>query len=124
MMHGSPAESDALAQIAAVIGEEAAHRFARAFGGTTVYIRREIGEGDPIYLAIGGAAAAKLAAFYGGSRLNVPKRAARQAWVRELLDQGTLTITAIAMVTGYSERQVYRLKGGRDDERQLDLFGG
>ncbi len=115
---------DALAQIAAAIGREAAFALAKRLGGTTVYVPRTIGEHHPLRAAIGQSAADKLASWCGGSRLDVPKRLHRHAWVRALARQGTLTIAAIAIETGYSERQVYRLLNDGAAERQADEIDG
>lgn len=120
--NGMPAGSDALAQIEAAIGAESAGELARRFGGTTVYVPREIGEHHPLRVALGAATAEKLAAWCGGSRLNVPKRPERHARVRQLHRAGSLTIAGIALETGYSERHVYRLIQGEADRDQLELF--
>lgn len=131
MSEPAPGGSDALALIASAIGEEAAHLLAKHFGGTRLSIPRTIDAEHRIAIAIGAAHAARLAEFYGGSSLDVPKRAHRQARVRELHRAGTLTIAAIALETGYSERQVYRLLSAGIENRpaiaekpvnQLDLF--
>lgn len=116
------AGDDAMAELASAIGEEAARLLARRFGGTTVYVpRNNVGEHHFLRVLLGDNAFDKLAQFYGGSRVNVPKQPERQARVRELRKAGALTIAGIAVETGYSERHVYRLLSERDD-RQLDLF--
>lgn len=112
---------DAMAELAGAIGEDAARRLARGFGGTTVYVPREAGEHNPLRVALGDAAVSRLMELYGGSRLNVPKQPERRTRVRELHRSGTLTIARIALETGYSERHVYRLLSETDDH-QLDLF--
>lgn len=108
-----------MAELARVIGEDAAGVLARRFGGTTIYVPLSIGEHHPLNVAIGREAADKLAAWYGGARVNVPKRPHRRALVQELHRRGALTIAAIAIETGYSERHVYRLLG---EPPQPDLF--
>lgn len=117
------AGDDALAELAGAIGEAAARALAKRFGGTTLYVPMTIGDNHPIAVAIGIDAAARLAQAAGGVRLAVPKQAERRARVRELRRAGALTIPAIALETGYSERHVYRIMSADADDRQLDLFG-
>ncbi|MCX7283647.1 MAG: hypothetical protein NTX28_06315 [Novosphingobium sp.] len=123
--------AEAFAQIAQAIGGEAAFALAKRYGGTTQYVPREIGPEHHLWQQLGIDAATKLAEYYGGTRLSVPKGAQRRSWVRQLARGRALTITAIAMETGYSERQVYRILSEGDseerhpdlvDDRQLDLF--
>lgn len=125
---------DALAELASAIGIDAARLVARRFGGTTIYVPRTIGDDHPLRAALGADIAAKLAHWFGGGRINVPKQAERKARVRQLHRAGALTIAAIALETGFSERHVYRLLSeqgdGQDeapaptrDDRQPDLFG-
>lgn len=115
------AGEDAMAELAAAIGNDAARSLARHFGGTTIYVPRTVGEHHPLRVVLGTDTADKLSEWYGGSRVSIPKQPERQARVRELHRTGTLTIARIALETGYSERHVYRLLG-EDDERQPDLF--
>ena len=112
----------ALGAIAAAIGDEAAHVLAEHFGGTTVYVPREVSENHDLCLKLGADIANKIASWYGGSRLDVPKRAHRHAVVRQLARAGNLTRAGIARKTGYSERQIYRLLSEESDDRQPDLF--
>ena len=114
------AADSAMAELAGAIGADAASLLARRLGGTTIYVPRQIGDNHPLR-AVLGETADKLAKWFGGSRVNVPKQPERQARVRELHRAGALTIAGIAIETGYSERHVYRLLSERDD-RQLDLF--
>lgn len=125
---------DALAELASAIGIDAARLVARRFGGTTIYVPRQIGENHHLRVALGADIAAKLAHWFGGGRINVPKQAERKARVRQLRQAGALTIAAIALETGFSERHVYRLLSEPDngdtgplpserDDRQPDLFG-
>lgn len=115
------AGAGAMAELVAAIGDAAAHLLARRFGGTTVYVPHTVGEHHPLRVVLGDDAVVKLVKWYGGSRVNVPKQAERQARVRELRRAGALTIAGIAIETGYSERNVYRLLSEPDD-RQADLF--
>jgi hypothetical protein len=113
---------DALALIAAAIGDDAAQLLSRHFGGTTVYVPQSAGEHHPLHVALGTVAVGKLIEYYGGTRISVPKRAQRQARVRTLHRSGALTIAGIAIETGYSERHVYRLLREARQDTQLDLF--
>jgi AraC-like DNA-binding protein len=116
------AGEEALAEIAAAIGEDGATRLAQRLGGTTVSVPRAIGENHPLRVVLGAELADRLAAWCGGSRLSVPKQVERRARVIALRRTGSLTVAAIALETGYSERHVYRLLSEHDD-RQMDLFG-
>lgn len=116
------AGEDAMAEIAATIGDEAARALARCFGGTNLYVPRAVGDHHPICAAIGREAADRLAAWTGGQPLAIPKQAERRARVRELRTGGKLTIGRIAVQTGFSERHVYRLLSDQTDERQASLF--
>jgi hypothetical protein len=111
----------AMEELVAAIGKDAARLLAQRFGGTTVYVPLKIGEHHPLFVVLGGDIASKLVACYGGSRINVPKQPERRARVRELHRAGTMTIAGIALETGYSERNVYRLVR-EQDESQPSLF--
>lgn len=117
------AGDDAMAELASVIGEDGARSLARRLGGTTIYVPRAVGEHHPLRAALGEETAARFIAWYGGSRVNIPKQPERHARVRELHRAGTLTVAAIAVETNFSERQVYRIIRDADDG-QLDLFDG
>lgn len=117
----SSAGAAAMEDLAAAIGRDAARLLAQRFGGTTVYVPLKIGEHHPLFVVLGADIAKALVACYGGSRVNVPKQPERRARVRELHRAGTMTIAGIALETGYSERNVYRLLRGQDDS-QPDLF--
>ena len=112
---------DAMTDLAAAIGNDAARQLSRMMGGTTVYVPLAIGEHHPLYVTLGEHSSSKLAAAFGGSRVNIPKQVERRARVRELHRAGALTIARIAIETDYSERHVYRLVSEADD-RQADLF--
>lgn len=113
---------DALREIAAAIGDEAALSLARQLGGTTVYVPRTIGDDHPLCVAIGRTAADALAGWMGGSALAVPKQAERRARVLDLHRRRSLSIAQIALETGYSQRHVLRLLAAEHDSRQPDLF--
>lgn len=114
------AGDQAHADLAEVIGEEAARLLARHFGGTGIYVPRKIGDHHPLCAAIGRDAADRLAAWAGLTTISVPKQPERRQRVRDLHRQGALTKRQIARETDYSERHVYRLL--RDDDKQADLF--
>ncbi|WP_380940109.1 hypothetical protein [Sphingomonas floccifaciens] len=110
-----------MAELVDAIGADAAYLLARKLGGTTIYVPRRVGDHHPLRIALGLEIAAKLSAWYGGGRLSIPKQPERRARVRELRRVSSLTVAGIALETGYSERQVYRLLREPDD-RQQDLF--
>ena len=116
------AGDEALAQLSEVIGEHLALALCRRFGGTRLYVPRQIGEHHPIAAALGRDGAATLAAYAGGGDLDVPKQAARRARVIALHSLGSLTRGQIALETCYSERHVYRLIKASDDQAQPSLF--
>lgn len=111
-----------MAELAGAIGMEAARELARQFGGTTISVPREIGQDHPLRARLGEELCRRLAEWYGGTRIGVPKGPERRTQVKELRQAGALTVAGIALETGYSERQVYRILAESDD-RQLDLFG-
>lgn len=112
----------AMADIAAAIGPDAAQLLSRAFGGTELYVPARPGDHHPITVAIGREAADRLAVWIGGERLDVPKLPLRQNEVRALRQNSKLTVGQIAVHTRYSERHVYRLLGEDTDDRQTSLF--
>lgn len=114
--------SEMMAELAQVIGAEAAHMLALRFGGTRLYVPYSIGEHHPISVAIGASAANALAMYAGGSALDIPKQAARREKVRALARGRTLTIAQIAVETSYTERHIYRLLRADRDDRQPGLF--
>lgn len=110
-----------MAELARAIGDEAARLLAQRFGGTTIYVPRQIGEHHPLHVVLGTEAAGRISQSYGDLRVYVPKQPERQERVRTLRRARSLTVAAIAIETGYSERHVYRLCS-ETDNRQLDFF--
>lgn len=108
-------------ELAEWIGMASARELARHFGGTRLYVPRKIGEHHPIAVAIGRAAADRLAASAGSQTLAIPRQPERRARVVELRSR-SLTIAQIVRETTYSERHVYRLLRDDDAIRQPDLF--
>lgn len=115
------AGSEAFAAIAVAVGEDLAQLLTDKFPGVQIYVPLVASENHWLRVAIGDDAIARLIAFYGGSRVNVPMRQGRHNRVRELRRAGALTRAQIAIETGYSERHVYRILSERDD-RQIDMF--
>ena len=116
------AGDEAMSELAAVLGEPLALALCRHFGGTRLYVPRQIGEHHPICAALGREGADRLADYAGGGELTVPKQAARRAQVFALHSQGALTMARIALETGYSERHVYRLTSDLRSGSQPSLF--
>ena len=123
----------AFADLISAIGIEGALALARKHGGTAIYIPSKASAGAKLRASIGDELVAKLMAFGAGSRLLVPKRPARHFRVWKLHVERALTIAEIAVETGYSERQVYRILSQpfelaastgspASDDCQLDLF--
>jgi hypothetical protein len=120
-VHGV-AGDEALADLAAAIGDELALKLASHFGGTRQYVPRAIGEHHPLAVVLGSEGASRLATWAGGGSIDVPKQAARRQKVRLLRSRGALTIAQIAMETSYTERHVYRLLQAHRDDAQPGLF--
>lgn len=94
------------ANIRRLIGDDAAGRLSRAFGGRRLYVPRSPGEHHPISAAIGHAAAAKLAGAFHGVSIDIPMAPDKQARILQLDGQGW-TRAAIAREVGCTERWVY-----------------
>ena len=113
---------EALSTIAGAIGHDAARKLTASFGGTRLYVPRQIGDHHPICVALGREGADRLADYCGGSPLSIPKQAARRERARQLLTGRSLTIAQIAVETDYSERHIYRMQREAEDDRQPRLF--
>ena len=97
--------------------------FCQRLGGTRIYVPAAIGANHPIAVAIGMAAAARLASHFGGFTLDLPKAFLRRQRVLELRRTTSMTAAEIARATDYSERHVFEiLANERVDDGQLDLF--
>lgn len=121
MAHVTPSER-AIAELANEVGLEVATALAQKFGGTRLYVPRNIGEHHPIYAALGKETASLISDLVGGGSIDIPKMAANRARVYELRSQGALTIRQIALDTDFSERHVYRLLREKLDEAQGSFF--
>jgi hypothetical protein len=101
-------------QIAKVIGDEAAHKLARDFGGTRLYVPSDPCESHPLTLSVGREDALAIAAKFAGEELVIPmyKSRARRRYERDLivkLRQRHRSFAAIARQVGCSERHVYKV---------------
>jgi hypothetical protein len=126
-----------LAEIADVAGEEAALAFARAKGGTTIYLPPKPSENHWSSRLIGSEAACKvcdrLTAGVGPRRLYLPHgptgriaglRAADQAVIDQMIEDQS-SERDIALATRYSERTIRRRRaklGKPADRRQMSLL--
>lgn len=99
--------------LAEVIGEEAAQKLARDFGGTRLYIPREPGSAHPLVHSIGVELAARLCHVAAGEIIELPILKSRGERMRErraivrLRGEGW-TVSAIARRLHCSERHVHR----------------
>lgn len=114
-----------LAEIAELIGAEAAGRLCRACGGVSYYLPAKPKPTHPWAQVVGLEAMEILCAQYGGSRLTLPKgdNAAKRRRVLQLLREGRLSVRQIAIKAGVTERYVSKMRG-RQDEARLPLFDG
>ncbi len=127
----------ALAEIAAVAGEEAALAVAAERGGTIVYIPPSPSSEHWLTRLVGlkhaRAIADRLTCGVGGLRVEVPlgpkgHEALQRAKVDRLILEGESSERDIARATGYTIRGVRKRRaklaepGGRRDDRQLDLL--
>ncbi|RHW17180.1 hypothetical protein D1610_11565 [Sphingomonas gilva] len=123
-----------LGEITQVIGPDAARKLVDALGGTDLYIPKLIGRHNPIMVAIGPAASARLAEYYHGRVIKLPKAHARRQRALELARQakesgGEIRIADVALATDFTERHIYRMlardeadSDGDADDGQPDLF--
>jgi len=82
-----------LQEIAEIIGNGLAVRLSADFGGTEIYIPKKAEADHPLVQAIGHDAAGKLAAWAGGSRLEIPRAVGfhggrRQAQIKADVEAG------------------------------------
>jgi len=98
-----------LAEIAELIGEEAALALAKAFGGTTVLIRKSVVDGDPMAAVVGLEAARRISREIGWGNIEIPlaRHWMMKNEILRLLDQ-KLSESAIARAVGCHGRTVRR----------------
>lgn len=124
----------ALAEIAAVAGEDAALAVAAARGGTQVYIPPAPDRDHWLSRLVGHKAALaiadRLTCGIGSIRIDLPlgpkgQAARARAKVDRLIEQGELSERDIARATGYTIRGVRRRRAklnAQPDDRQLPLL--
>lgn len=117
-----------LGEFAAVAGRAAALRLAADFGGTEVYVPREVDAGHPLAKSLGLAAARKLVECFGHGRLLVPLgpfatgARRRQAIVRMLAERRPAR--EIARRLGCHIRTVYYVKDEIETRARAGCFDG
>ncbi len=100
--------SPVMRELIETIGEEAAFKLLKAYGGSRVYVPHAPNEQDQLTLEIGIAAASKLARRCGGDRLELPKANLRRSKILELRRAG-MSVDAIARQTGCTRRRVFQV---------------
>jgi hypothetical protein len=102
-----------LAEVARATSTDAAIALARAFGGTALYIPREIDGRHPVARAVGLKNARVIAARWGGERPDIPMARSFLRWLdaRRLRDKGKST-AAIARALVLTQRHVGQLLEG------------
>jgi hypothetical protein len=118
----TPSSSSVYREIASAIGAVSARRLIEALGGQRLYIPAAIDADHEIAKAIGTEPAESLASFFHGTwmSLPMPRSIIGPRAVRELAQrEPELTRAQIALRTGYTERQVYRILGENDPQGQL-----
>ncbi|MDF7776892.1 hypothetical protein P1X14_16665 [Sphingomonas sp. AOB5] len=119
-----------LDEIAQVIGQEAVDLLISRLGGSCTYIPRSLGVHSPIAVIIGAKRAAKLAEFFHGRVLDLPKaHHRRQRALETALDlPDGMTLKDVALSFDYTERGLYKMlekhkKELAENRRQHELFG-
>lgn len=117
-----------LADIADIVGEDAALLVARAGGGRRVYIPKPayLKEGHWLVDAVGMDKAHAIADAIGGGQVDLPQgpaggRAQTQRAIARALDEG-LSCTTIVRLTGVDDSTVWRHKARRNSKKQGSLF--
>ena len=119
-----------LRDVALVIGREAALRLASECGGVLMYVPTEVHADHPWCRAVGEAAFAKLAAAFGGQRVDLPRGTHVRLAKAQILDMHAKGMTgrAIALSLHVTERYVRRVLDGipgpegAPDPKQMKLF--
>lgn len=120
-----PAASPIEAEVAAVIGDEAAARLAAAFCGRPLYVPRNPGPDHPVTAAIGQDKAALLGSYFYRTKLEFPVGAAKRAAIRAMKARGLCNrdIAARLLVTDRFVRQVLAEANDAEADWQQGLFG-
>lgn len=115
-----------IADIAAIVGKDAALRLVADFGGRTLYVPRDPGPHHPLAVSIGHGAAQVLAAHHVGELLRLPIGSATSSGRRRRIIELSLkgwSRFAISRAVGLTERRVYQvLQEARGASDQPDLF--
>ena len=108
-----------LSELIAIVGEEAALKLVRAFGGTRLYVPHSPEPNDLLASTIGHFAATKLARIYGGDRVDVPNPPPRRIRIMQLRATG-MSVDAIARELRCTRRRVFQvLAEARDPNRPV-----
>lgn len=114
------------AELAGLIGEDAAQALCSTRGGVTLYVPKLMDENGEIAKIIGVASLHKLAQVYGGEMIAVPNRrkaGPRKGEVLELLERG-LGPREVALALDVTQRYVeYLAKAARPRNSQAKLPG-
>lgn len=123
-MSTRPPESSEFSAVAELIGDDAARTLMAKLGGTYLYVPKAPGPHHPVSLILGENTARLLAEYFGRDTILIPRgrRTGDRARVIELRRTTGMSISQIALATGYHVRQVLRILAEEDRKRQLDLF--
>lgn len=120
----------ALRELVRVLGEATAFRLVERRGGGRLIVPKKVHADHRLNDELGFKAFVDLVEHYGGEVLDLPKhdsvvRQLRHQRVRTLRAEGH-TMDRVAVLTGYTRRQVINILGDcadLADGRQLDMFG-
>jgi hypothetical protein len=119
-----------LAEIAELIGVDAAFKLSAAWPGIRLFVPKQVSLEHPIAVAIGLQAARKLAEMYGGETVVIPMaaRAAKARLHARILAEYRPTdgspgasASALARKYGVHQLSIYRLAAKLDAEHKGDL---
>lgn len=118
LMRGWPA---VLVEIADATSTATALKLVDAFGGTSLYVPKEINHDHRLALIVGSEAATVLAEYYGGDRLEVPGLASARHR-KSLIVETEGSAREVARQLGVTERYVRMVRnaGSDVDPRQID----
>lgn len=105
-----------LNELIEAVGEDAALKLIRAFGGTRLYVPHSPEANDLLASTIGYYAATRLARIYGGDRVDVPNPPPRRIRIMQLRASG-MSVDAIARELRCTRRRVFQvLAEARDSD--------